>query len=289
MSGEPADKKQRMDLSPRTQSIVAALNASLGAQITAVGGKVDVVQGSMVALSSRVGNIEGSVADVKTTMTEQGDRITSLEKEMAALRTHGAAPSPSPDSPTQPTTTITTFPPKGQRRTVVFCFWPADTPREDIVADLKTFVSDHDLVDPDGFFAPARFCNKGKIRFRTVAKMWHWIKSNKGSKFKGDQIWWAIDKPMAERLASKKVTAAVRLVKEYLVSKEGVLGEEVLRSRVPADYDNSIVLCKPTPEARAVRVLELPRGESLWVRVQDSPELIGFDWVAALAAINNVE
>ena len=279
-----------MDLSPRTTSLIAALNtslnASLGSQITAVGSKVDVVQSSLQALNTRVGDVEASVKDVKSTVENQGDRISSLEQEMAALKTHGAAPSPSFADP-NPTEHV--FPPKGQRRTVVFCFWPSDTPREDIVVDLKQFVSDHDLVDPDGFFAPARFCNKGKVRFRSVAKMWQWIKANKGSKFKDGQIWWAIDKPMAERLASKKVTAAVRLVKEYLVSKEGVLAEDVLRSRVPADYDNSFVLCKPSPDARAVRVLELPRGETMWVRSKDSPDLPSFDWTAALAAINSTE
>jgi hypothetical protein len=119
-----------------------------------------------------------------------------------------------------------------------------------------------------------------------VSKMWAWIKAHKGQKFKDESIWWAIDKPMNERLASKKVTAAVKTLKDYVVAREGAQTDEALRSRVPADYDNSFVMLKASAESRAVRILELPRGEDLWARAQNAPDLVGFDWVASLATIN---
>ena len=272
-----SDKKQRMiEISGEGNAIAAALNLRLRSKIDGVDKKIGV-------LTERIQSVEAKVGSVESKVVDQGSRLEILEQEMAAFKAAGSAPA---SPPTDAHVGSNEFPPKGQRRTVVFCFWPDDTPREDIVADLKSFVTDHDLVDPDGFFAPARFCNKGKIKFRSVSKMWQWIKANKGTKFKGDSIWWAIDKPKSERLASKKVTAAVKLVREYLVSQEASLDDEVLKSRVPADYDNSFVMLKPMPTSRAIRVLGFPRGETLWARAANAPDLAGFDWVAALATIN---
>jgi hypothetical protein len=180
------------------------------------------------------------------------------------------------------------FPPKGQRRTVVFGMWNKDTPREDIVKDLKTFVpeADHQLVDKNGWITPAKFSNKGKIRFETVPNMWSWIDQHKGQMFKDGYIWWSVDKPLDERNAAKKVGIAIGTLKDYVISREGAQNENDLKARVPADYDNNFVMLRSSVDSRAVRILEKPRGEALWARAVDAPELAGFDWAASLAKIN---
>ena len=288
MSADPEQqeqKKQRMDaLSPRSRSLVDAMNLSLGMKISEVGVKVDNVQGALSDLSSRVSGVETKVSGVEQKVGDQGTRLQALEQEVASLKANGGAPPPLPSTGDVPDSNK--FPPKGQRRTVVFCFWPGDTPRDDIVADLRKFAPDPSAVDEDGYYTPARFCNKGKIRFKSVSKMWAWIKAHKGVKFNDDTVWWAIDKPQHERLASKKVSKAVSLVKEYIVEREGTMSDESLRNRVPADYDNGFVMFKASAAAKAVRILELPRGETLWAKSSNAPELVGFDWAAALAAIN---
>jgi hypothetical protein len=252
------------------------MNASMGVRFSEIGGKVDAVQGSVNVLNARLGDVESKVDN-------QGSRLASLEEKVASLESGPrSAPPPTDDSGAS----SSQFPPKGQRRTVVFCFWPKDTPRDDIVKDLETFVPDHELVENDGFFAPARFCNKGKIRFKTVSRMWVWIKQHKGQKFMGGEVWWAIDKPLEERNEAKKVGLAIQVLKDYVVAREGAQSEDALKARVPADWDNCFVMLKSSPDARAVRILEKPRGEVLWTKADDSPDLVGFDWVASLAKIN---
>lgn len=218
----------------------------------------------------------------------QGGRISKLEKEVEGIKKNGV-PNQAPTGAGPSGVgggVFGDYPPKSQRRTVVFCFWPNDTPKEEIVEDLKTFVEQHTLVDPDGFFAPARFCNRVKIRFSSPANMWKWVTAHKGKKFKGETLWWAIDKPLEEMNEAKKVRAAIKVLKDFAVSIEGELDDEVLEKRVPADYDIHFVMLKATVEARAVRIFDKPRGEHMWVWAAGAPELAGMDWVRALATIN---
>ena len=116
--------------------------------------------------------------------------------------------------------------------------------------------------------------------------MWKWILAHKGQKFKNESIWWAIDKPMEERLEAKKVGRAIQAVKNYLVQKEGQLSEDDLKKRILADWDNYFVLLRMTAESKAQSIMEKPRGQNLWTRAEGSPNLEGFDWEAPLASIN---
>ena len=285
MSGESDAKKSKMEgLSPRSRKLVDAMSLTMGVRFTGIDKKLDEVSTGIAGLSDRVGEVETSVMD-------QGSRLKSVEEELAKLKRDGLPPTPSAGGTAASSSDNGGLVPKSHRRTILFAFWPKDTPREEIVSDLKTFDIEPGSVDPiEGFFAPSRFCNKGKVKFINPGAMWRWVKEHKGAKFKdagAGPIWWTVDKPEEERNAAKKVSIAIRKLKEYVTAREGETSEADLALRVPADYDNNFVLLKATPEGRAVRILEKPKGETLWRRAEGAPDLENFDWMAALSEINS--
>ena len=88
------------------------------------------------------------------------------------------------------------------------------------------------------------YTSVGRIRLTDSEAMWGFLKAYKGRKIMWNEkaLWHGIEKTIPERGLSKRVSAAHKLLKEYLLTKE--YREDDLKRRLDGDWAKGYLVWK---------------------------------------------
>ena len=120
--------------------------------------------------------------------------------------------------------------------------------------------------------------------------MWEFIKDNKDNTFEYQEkkLWYSIDQTKEERAVSKRVSKAVNMLREHMISKHS-FDQEQARRAIDGDWAKGLVYYKAAEGTCNITRLFDRRPESLLLHVTESATSSGldFDFKAKLADINS--
>ena len=172
-----------------------------------------------------------------------------------------------------------------KRKSIVFGGFARDTLKDVIEQKLRSATTDvKDQVED--LFCPGKFGSVGIIVFKTSKSMWDFLKGNKGKRFKHGELelWHTIEKTKQERDIAKRVSKAVRLLREHLETSGGK-SEAEAKEVIDADWVKGLVFAKV--QNKVVRVYEKKTGEDvLHVAPVAADSGLTFDFAGHVDTIN---
>ena len=252
------------------------------------------VKETMEKITTKVETIEKEVGEVKQEVNELKTWRTDMEKDMKKLQEDVAAGPAirqrAGDEPMEEASSSSRFapyPPPWLRKTVIIGMFDEDTPRDDIINAMKAMVNAPTTVK-DYIVPGGKYSNKGKVEFTTPKTMWAWVTANAGKKLvhEGKELWFAVDKPLEERIWGKRVGKVVTEMRGFYERRGDVPAGDRVALKKFVDPDNrrgSIFLWNPDTSKmqKAVNKKEDHFLEKVW-----QPALEGLDLEAIVGQAN---
>eukprot|EP00929_Paragymnodinium_shiwhaense_P082152 TRINITY_DN43207_c0_g1_i2.p1 TRINITY_DN43207_c0_g1~~TRINITY_DN43207_c0_g1_i2.p1 ORF type:complete len:295 (+),score=89.90 TRINITY_DN43207_c0_g1_i2:30-914(+) len=273
-TGAPEKRQQSMDAGQK--ALLEALNNSLGT-------KLDRVADSLGSLVTRVEAVEDNLKG-------HDNRLADLELSLRNLRTEveqGSKPVSEVSTTDNPYIPLPTANNKGGKDTLILGGFPMDSPKVYIEDEARRIFAEAKNIKD--LYCPGRRSPICKLEFTSSEAMWAHVKKIKGAKFKskdGAALWWTVEKTADERLVSKKVARALKLLTENLIDKAGK-SEDEAKKMVEADYTRGIVWLT-TGDKESKRIFEKPKGQDMFKIADGAMGTPGLDLnlAEALAEIN---
>ena len=121
--------------------------------------------------------------------------------------------------------------------------------------------------------------------------MWKFLKDHRGQKFShnGKTLWHNINRTREETVLAKKVSKAVNLLRQHVISEMNV-PEADSKKWIDGDWEKGVVFLRQNGSGRAIRLFDKARGEDvLHVSPEASQSEINFDFKSHLNNINDAK
>ena len=258
-----------MALSPRSQLLVQAIQGPL--------------QASLLQINSSVGSLTTNVQKLTAQGKEHDQRLSALEERMRKQEQSGrpaSTASVEPGDTGGSRSASNVYDPGHISNREVLCIggFPADCPkprREAMTAQIfATAIASGDVVD---HWAPGKYMSFSKCKFSSPARMWAWLKGNKGEKHhfldgaSSHQLWIAVEKNEKERTVGKRMSRAVL---EFRRRAQTVFGLDEVQAKDAVEGDGTKVYCKHQGRLFRRAIAPAPGHAShLFIRLQRLVEL----------------
>mmetsp|Transcript_121221 Transcript_121221/g.338335 ORF Transcript_121221/g.338335 Transcript_121221/m.338335 type:complete len:326 (+) Transcript_121221:53-1030(+) len=305
-SGDESErnKKARSGLqdtmvSKDAEAIIAALNASLGVKIDNVGSRVE-------ELGQHVGRLDTKTTKIQAEMDVLRARIENLENNTSRAGSSAASTSAS----TRPglgfvaeggeargamKKDFENKTPKAKRHVVCVGGFPGTWDREEVEDALKKQLEHHAIQGISDVYAIGKFANRAKIVFTTPSTMWAFMKRMAGKRMQvaDTMLWHTVDKDPDELELARKVSYAVRTLREYAIGR-ALADTDNAKRVIDGDWDRGVVVYRKGGAARPCMMLMRDRTSG---KVQVAPQaqelfaeggdFAGFDIKGELPLIND--
>jgi hypothetical protein len=247
----------------------------LSGQVGGLAGQVSGVQGLMGTLQTEFVNLRNetqtrfaetdkTLAKIQEESTKQAAQILELQNRPAVVAVGGGGGGGGGEGRTGGGGGAGgVFVPINKRKVLFVGGFPYNSERDAIVAKFREMVAPCvDTIAPEGLFTTRKITSFGKIAFKTNDDMWSFINANKSSKFTFEEkeIYWSIDKTEEETNLSKRVTKAVKLLKEHYATNG--IAKEDLKKYISAEWNFGVVYFKDSLVGKFVEAFTKPKGQN---------------------------
>ena len=193
--------------------------------------KLDTIEVHIREVNERIEKIESVLSKHEQDIKSLQHLLSEARKEAAEAK-QIASTSPKPQSvfrgaPVQ-ASSHRVLPPFSERMTLVIGGFKDETLHSHIEKELVQLKNK--IKGVASYWAPAKRGSIGKLTFDSPSEMWEYIKTMKGKRIEVDdlQLWFTVEKSKEEMDVSKRVSKAVRLVRDILTKT----------THDPSDKDN---------------------------------------------------
>ncbi len=217
-------------------------------KVSGVSGQLNHLQGEFTTFKEETTN---KFDDVRQTLEAHSKNIKELQDKAKTGGGSGAA-DPNPYTPG--------FVPVSKRTVIFVGGFPYNTEKDLILQKLKEMAAPYDdnILD---YYTTRKLTSFGKIKFKTSDDMWDFINGTKAVvfKFEDKALYHSIDKTESEIKLSKKVSAAVKLLKTHFETNG--IPKADLKKYVDAEWNYGTVMFKDAPTSKFVIAFTKPKGQ----------------------------
>ncbi|CAK0858940.1 unnamed protein product, partial [Prorocentrum cordatum] len=292
----PVGGRAKLPPPPQDPSQMALAQYIISAVTTSMSVKVDAVEAQVAALQATVNSSSASISSIQAEHRAQRARLDALEAASRAPSSNastaagrgvplrpglgsGQACQADPwgdylrRGPSDQNQFVAPQAPRGGTNTkhVVFVAgFPGTWDKDEVEAHLRAKLSERASLESQGIaeiYGVGRFCDQAKVVFGSNRQMWNFMKAWKGRKIpcqgaKNDQLWHKVDQEPREVELSRRVSYAVRLLREYGEAKNLCTADSKMKT-FDGDWDRGQVVFRRSGNERPIRILQRLRATDL--------------------------
>ncbi|CAK0806125.1 unnamed protein product [Prorocentrum cordatum] len=264
------------------QYIIGALNQSMGAKLDGLQTRVDALQRTSEASSRDISAVQANLRAQEARLDALGAGRSSAVSSVGPRAGLGSAShvSGQPDpwgayldqqrAGGMPPPTARPRGGKNSKHVVFVAGFPGTWDKDEVEKHLRTELAKTVSLEAQGIteiYGVGRFCDQAKVVFANNQKMWGFMKRWKGQKIpcpgvRNDKLWHKVDQDPHEVELSRRVSCAVRILREFGI-QTGLCTEESKQRTFDGDWDRGQVVFRKNSTERPVRLLHRSRTSDL--------------------------
>ncbi|CAK0910846.1 unnamed protein product [Prorocentrum cordatum] len=263
------------------QYIIGALNQSMGVKLDGLQTRVDALQRTSEASSRDISAVQARLRaqEVRLEALEAGRSSASSVGPRAGLGSAShVSGQPDPWGAYLDQQRAGGMPPptsrprggKNCKHMVFVAGFPGTWDKDEVEKHLRTELARTISLEAQGIteiYGVGRFCDQAKVVFANNQKMWGFMKRWKGQKIpcpgaRNDKLWHKVDQEPHEVELSRRVSCAVRILREFGI-QSGLCTEESKQRTFDGDWDRGQVVFRKNSTERPVRLLQRSRTSDM--------------------------
>ncbi|CAK0800839.1 unnamed protein product, partial [Prorocentrum cordatum] len=263
------------------QYIIGALNQSMGVKLDGLQTRVDALQRTSEASSRDISAVQARLRaqEVRLEALEAGRSSASSVGPRAGLGSVShVSGQPDPWGAYLDQQRAGGMPPptarprggKNCKHMVFVAGFPGTWDEDEVEKHLRTELARTISLEAQGITeicGVGRFCDQAKVVFANNQKMWGFMKRWKGQKIpcpgaRNDKLWHKVDQEPHEVELSRRVSCAVRILREFGI-QSGLCTEESKQRTFDGDWDRGQVVFRKNSTERPVRLLQRCRTSDM--------------------------